>query len=456
VATTRERLAEAADDPPPAHAFGPELFARAEAAPVDFAAEALPPLDPSALIHEDDFAPLAEAEAPFVDDDGADEIEELRPLSTREVIEQARASARAEAAGTRGPQVAADRRPSQRLGARRVFPRLGFRTSSQPPSTWQTALMLAGGAAFLSVGAAGVVLMESSGGAVAPQMAAATPAAVTARAAVALSPQAIGPTSPAPGRDVIEEAPAPRPQSALDYAAAVRDIETSQAGGLARLKVVADQGYAPAQFYLAKLYETGVSGVVKNVTEARRWTARAAEGGDPSAMHNLALYYFRGEGGSQDLAAAARWFRKAAEAGVVDSQYNLGLLYQSGSGVQRDYAEAYRWFAVAANGGDAQARANAVDLEAKLTPAQLASADRAAAAIHPGSEIFPQAQASRATTLTMAQRILGRLGYYQGRPTGAGSAELKVAVQNFQRDHDLPATGALDPATVARLTVFTR
>jgi len=460
LAATRERLAEAADDPPPVHAFGPALFARAELAPPELEVEAATPIASSTLIDEDDFAPLAEAEAeaepPFVDDDGADDIEELRPLSTREVIEQARASARAEAAGARGPQVAAERRPTQRPGARRAFPRLGFRATARPPSTWQTALMLAGGAAFLSVGAAGVVLMEGNGPGVGSEIAAAPAPAAAPRAAVALSPQAIGPSAPAPGEEVIEAPAAPRPApAAADYAAAVRDIETGQAGGLARLKVVADAGYAPAQFYLAKLYETGVSGVVKNAAEARRWTARAAEGGDKSAMHNLALYYFRGEGGAQDLPAAARWFRKAADAGVVDSQYNLGLLYQSGSGVERDLAEAYRWFAIAASAGDAQARANAVDLEAKLSPAQLAALDKAAAGFNPNSDIAPQAQASRDTTMTMARRVLGRLGYFHSGPAAGGVSEMNVAVQNFQRDHDLPATGALDPATVSQLSVFT-
>jgi localization factor PodJL len=316
--------------------------------------------------------------------------------------------------------------------------------------------MLAGGAAFLSVGAAGVVLMEGQQNAsVMSEIAAAQ--APAPRAAVALAPQPLGPTAPAAGEPVVVEAPAaPRPQPAIDYAAAVRDIETGQAGGLARLKAVADAGYAPAQFYLAKLYETGLSGVVKNPSEARKWTERAADGGDRSAMHNLALYYFRGEGGPQDLAKAARWFRQAAEAGVVDSQYNLGLLYESGSGVERDLGQAYKWFTVAAAGGDAQARANAVDLEAKLSPAALAAAERAAAAYAPRAAIGPQADASVGSKVAAAQRVLGKLGYFRGRADGATSSDLKLAVQNFQRDHHLAATGALDPNTVTRLSVFTR
>ncbi|MDB5442718.1 MAG: hypothetical protein JWP73_1094, partial [Phenylobacterium sp.] len=158
LAGTRERLAEtAADDPPPVHPFGPELFARAEPAPTDIEGAPLPPRQVLSL--PEDFAPLSEA-APvaFIEEDDAEpEAEDGRPRSTREVIEQARIAARAEAAGAAGPKVHGERRATGRPGARRVFPGLGFRASARPPSTWQTALLLAGGAAFLSVGAAGVV-----------------------------------------------------------------------------------------------------------------------------------------------------------------------------------------------------------------------------------------------------------------------------------------------------------
>lgn len=459
VAGVRERLADDGDDAPPVHPFGPELFARAELATPDMEEDTAAPAGEGFVA--EDFAALSESptEAFASEDDIEADVEERRPLSTREVIEQARLAARAEAVGATASHVAGERRNAGRSAGRRVFRGLGFRTSARPPSTWQTALMLAGGAAFLSVGAAGVVLMEGQGADVLPQVAFAPIPGATPRAAVALAPQPLGPSAPATGEPVEPETPVARLQPSRDYAAAVRDIESGQPGGLARLKAVAEDGYAPAQFYLAKLYETGVSGVVKNPAEARRWTALAADGGDRSAMHNLALYYFRGEGGPQDLAAAARWFRKAAEAGVVDSQYNLGLLYQSGSGVERDLAEAYKWFSIAAQGGDAEARANAVDLEAKLSPEKLAAADRAIASYKPKAqapEIAPQARASLRLTVTTAQRILGKLGYYHGGSTGAPSDDFKVAVQNFQRDHELPPTGALDPNTVSQLSVFTR
>jgi len=173
-------------------------------------------------------------------------------------------------------------------------------------------------------------------------------------------------------------------------------------------------------------------------------------------MHNLALYYFRGEGGPRDPAVAAAWFRRAADAGVVDSQYNLGLLYEAGSGVERDLAQAYLWFSIAANGGDDQARANAARLSAKLSPSVLAAAESQVAAFRPRSAITAVVQASGDPGLASAQHVLGRLGYYQGPIDGAPSARLKLALSAYQRDHGLPATGALDAATASRLATLTR
>jgi localization factor PodJL len=444
-------------------AFGPELFSRIESedlsdetgADAPVADYALEDFDP-----EESFVPIVE---PTDDIFGLDQPAPPadvtdRPLSTREVIDQARATARANGSAAAAPRMQVKAKASWRAPSRPTGGLFGVAKPRRAQnSTLQTALMVAGGAAFLSVGTAGVVLMEGPVQVALPDLAAIASVHSSPRAAVALAPQALGPVAP------IEAAapappPAPRADTLIgDYVRAVRGVENEEPGALAQLRAVAERGHAPAQFYLGKLYENGRFGVVENLAEARRWTERAAEGGDAAAMHNLALYYFRGEGGAQDLGGAARWFRDAAERGVVDSQYNLGLLYQSGSGVTRDLAEAYRWFSIAAVGGDAQARANAVDLEAKLSPAVLAAADRDVAAFRPLGERAAQAAAPiPATTVASAQRILGRLGYYKGASNGAETPELKVAVAAYQRDQGLAATGSLDRNTVSRLSVFTR
>ena len=467
-AQVAEQLGEPEPVLPPGHAeagaselpaapmvFGAELFSRAE--PVS--QPALDPGNPSFSDEDfaavDAFAPISEREREDddLDLDAPPIKEDTRPLSTREVIEQARATARAAAEARLDRTLRAPEPPASR--PRGLFAAL---KPGRPTSTWQTALMVAGGAAFLSVGAAGVVLME--GPRASRQAQETQPFEATPRAALALAPE---PTASLPA--ILETPPAPatpaaaapqRDPVATDYVETVRGVETRQPGALSHLKVLAEGGWAPAQVYLARLYETGQAGVVQNLAEARRWTTRAADAGDPPAMHNLALYYFRGEGGPQDAAAAAQWFKKAAQRGVVDSQYNLGLLYQSGSGVPRDLAQAYRWFTAAANAGDAEARVSAADLAGKLPAAQLAAAESQAGAVEPAAAASAPDPAAPGLSVVAAQKVLGRLGYYRGRPDGAVSGQLKLAVTAYQRDQGLAATGSLDPATVSRLSVLTR
>jgi localization factor PodJL len=475
-AATREEPVEA---PPPAasraapiEAFGPELFSRAE--PISH-----PVLDPAnPLFGEEDFAaadgfaPISEPPESLPEQSLSEEPPEAEApaepetasLSTREVIEQARAAARAAEGAQRpvSPQPALRRGRSLHGGG--IF---GALKPGRATSTWQTALMVAGGAAFLSVGAAGVVLLEGPGAR--PDLPIAPVFESAPRAAVALAPQAVTPTAALPGFSAAEPpaAEAPPPPAPVDalataFVSALQGVGKHESGALGRLKAIADAGHTPAQLALARLYADGKGGVTPSLAEARRWTARAAEAGDPAAMHNLALYYFRGEGGPQDTAAAANWFRKAAQRGVVDSQYNLGQLYQAGSGVPRDLAEAYKWFSIAAIAGDAPSRAAAIGLEDNLTTAQLAAAETAADRFQAVSDGAAQGPAARAATfdsgpaLAKAQKVLGRLGYYKGPADGAMSRNLKLAVATYQRDQGLAATGSLDPATASRLSVFTR
>jgi len=424
--------------------FAAELFSRAE----PLAQPALDPANPLFGAEDfeaaDGFVPLEEpVDEERVEPAAAERSARPQP-STREVIEQARAAARAAAATAARPA-------SLQAGERRPRPaRSGLLSGLKPsraPSTWQTALMVAGGAAFLSVGAAGVVLMEGPGVPRQPEQTRALD--LPPRAAMALTGAAAGASEPSILSPAVTQAE-PNADAAA-YVAAVRGVDRQEPGALSKLKGIADGGYAPAQVYLARLYETGQGGVSVNLAEARRWTARAADAGDPAAMHNLALFYFRGEGGPSDAAAAGRWFKAAAQHGVVDSQYNLGLLYQSGSGVPKDLAQAYKWFSLAASAGDAQARAAAVELENKLSAGQRTAMDGQVATFEPQAGAAPVKSAASAS---QAQQVLTRLGYFKGR--GDDPNALKLAVAAYQRDQGLAATGSLDPATVSRLSVFSR
>jgi len=388
--------------------------------------EPAPPEEPAEVV-------AAAAPVPSVEPPEPEDVDNARPLSTREVIEQARAAARA---AQMPPVVFDEERPGRPARKRGIFAGV-LKAHRRPASTLQTALMVAGGAAFLSVGAAGVVLLEG------PSPAERAP--VIARAAIALAPQTS--TPPAAGVAAADPAAA-QAEFSQRYASVLAGLQSGKPGALAELKALAEAEYTPAQLFLAKLYEKGEAGVVVNAGEARRWVLRAAESGEPAAMHQLAVYDFRGLGAPPNLKSAAAWFRKAADRGVVDSQYNLALLYRSGSGVERNLPEAYRWFSIAAAAGDGPSRAAALELKSQLAPADLAGADATAATARPAA-IPSESPAS----VTAAQRRLAYLGYFKRSIDGVSSPAFKVAVAAYQRDHGLPATGMLDPRTASRLTV---
>lgn len=179
------------------------------------------------------------------------------------------------------------------------------------------------------------------------------------------------------------------------YQGAVAKLADGKAGALDDLLKAANLGYAPAQFHLGQLYASGESGVRKDPAAARRWTERAAEGGDRRAMHNLAMFLFEGSGGPADPAAAASWFRKAAELGFVDSQFNLGRTLEKGLGVAKDPAEAYRWYRIAARSGDQEARAAAEALAPQLSAAERERGERIAATFRAPDEPSPSVAAAR-------------------------------------------------------------
>jgi localization factor PodJL len=414
-------------EPAPA-ALGPELFSRAEPelGPEPPAEVVEPPwrrldLDVPEPEIPEVFAPLAE------DEDEA--LFEPKPaaapeLSTREVIERARAAARANQ--DQPVEVRAKVGPKAATG--RLFQGFGPKPKKPAPNTaLQTAMMIAGGAAFLSVGAAGLTLMQ---GPAAPAEQASLPE--NPRAAMALGPAQLT-TQPqdATNRSVV----------APVFAEVRADVEGGVPGALAQLTTLAETGHPQAQLYLAQLYDGGDAGLPQNPTEARRWTALAAENGDVKAMHNLAVYEFRGEGGPQDLVSAARWFRKAADAGVVESQYNLGLLYQSGSGVEQNLAAAKQWFARAAARGDAEARRAL----AALAPARAAPVHAPAAAPKAKAAAPPRPIASASATPTLGgvsmnvrqtQMVLTRLGYFTGPIDGRDSLAYHRALAEYRRDQD--------------------
>jgi TPR repeat protein len=88
--------------------------------------------------------------------------------------------------------------------------------------------------------------------------------------------------------------------------------------------------------------------------------------------------YDRGEGVPQSYREALKWYRKAADQGDSTAQYNLGFMYASGHGVPQDDATAHMWFDLSAARGDDDAAKNRDVIAQRMTPAQIAEAQKLA------------------------------------------------------------------------------
>jgi len=399
-----------------------------------------------------------------------------RPLSTREVIEQARAAARAAAAADVKAKKDHKKDKAKDKPARTsLFAGFGSKASTKPAKR-KLGSLLTTGAVVLGIGgtlggATGLLLLPNGGASQTPDRVAASIAGRKAdvevrtaeadttpgqpRAAVALSPQPLTSTA----TDATPPPAAPQENAQALFDEGVSKIEAKDRSGVEILRKAANLGLPRAQFYLGKMYEMGEGGVKKDLVEARRWTERAATSGDARAMHNLALFYFKGEGGAKNSTTAANWFRKAADQGLVDSQFNLAQLYEGGWGVSQNPAEAYKWYVIAGRAGDATSKARAAALRPQLTAEAQRTADRSALAFRPQT-VNASVAANTATQanagLGTAQRVLSQLGYYQGPRDGVASPALRMAIAAYQRDQGLPSSGALDGETLNRLSVYTR
>jgi TPR repeat protein len=126
-------------------------------------------------------------------------------------------------------------------------------------------------------------------------------------------------------------------------------------------------------------YEDAIAAYDKGdyATALRLWRP-LVEQGEARAQSNLGFMYDKGHGVPQDFVQAMAWYRKAAEQGEARAQFNLGLMYYNGQGVPQDYVQAHMWFNLSAANGNANAVKGRDIVAAKMTPAQIAEAQKLA------------------------------------------------------------------------------
>ena len=119
-------------------------------------------------------------------------------------------------------------------------------------------------------------------------------------------------------------------------------------------------------------------------TAALRLLQPLAEQGNAVAQNSLGVIYTWGRGVPPDHARAIFWYRKAAEQGDAFAEDDLGMIYAKGEWVQQDFVQAHMWLNLAAvrSEDDTFTHDAAVKyrdlLAAKMTPAQIAEAQRMA------------------------------------------------------------------------------
>jgi TPR repeat protein len=117
-------------------------------------------------------------------------------------------------------------------------------------------------------------------------------------------------------------------------------------------------------------------GIPRDRAEALKWWRAAAEHGDTPAQYNLGVAYDYGQGLPKNQGEAAKLYRLAADKGHVLAQVNLGLLYDQGQGVPQDYVLAYMWFNLAGSYGAQLGNKHRDALVPRMTPGQIAEAQK--------------------------------------------------------------------------------
>jgi len=143
------------------------------------------------------------------------------------------------------------------------------------------------------------------------------------------------------------------------------------------LRKSAEGGDASAQNKLGLLYYEG-KGVPQDYRQAKQLFEEAAKQGHAGAQTNLGTIYLHGEGAPRSDRMALFWFSQAAEQQDALAFAKLGLMYAQGRGVLQDFIQAHMWYNLSAAHGENRSAEARDALAQRMTPAQIAEAQRLA------------------------------------------------------------------------------
>ncbi len=141
------------------------------------------------------------------------------------------------------------------------------------------------------------------------------------------------------------------------YSYAEEDVYSSKS--LDEIKTLVNNNDMKAQFSLGYRHQQGLDGFKHSYKNAIKWYTKAANQGYAPAQYNLALIYQNageisygsGEEINSDGKEYIELYNKAAAQGESGAQFELGRIYLNGKVVKQSYKDAFKWLKEAANNG---------------------------------------------------------------------------------------------------------
>lgn len=165
--------------------------------------------------------------------------------------------------------------------------------------------------------------------------------------------------------------------------------------GLLALVIAAFAAPASAKTFEEQMREAAAAYERKDMaTAVRIWKEWAAKN-VAEAQTLLGAMYWSGEGVPRNHQEAARLYLAAAQQGYARAQNDIGFMLGFGEGVPpRDDIEAYKWIQLAINRYTSknqdrldQARRDLATLARRMSPAQIAEAERRVRAWKPAAQV---------------------------------------------------------------------
>ncbi len=211
---------------------------------------------------------------------------------------------------------------------------------------------------------------------------------------------------------------------------------------------------AAMQDHTESLYMLGMAhyagrGVPKNHALAVPWLQKAADNGHVRAMYQLGDAFANGRGVVKSPLWAARWYGKAAMRGHRRAQYVFGVGHAAGLGMPVNRVEGGKWLRIAGKAGHADAARVRKALAKKMTPVELKSARRLAAAWR----VDRTAIYADKPTVRFAQNALSKLGFRPGPVDGIAGAATARAVRAYRRKEGLAAGKSITPELIENLRI---